>query len=172
MPLVPANYILLARRPTGVKLRSLFLLGGSEPPPLPSLPPRRLLFLPYYIGVGVDEIITPSTLRKYFWAPGTEVLGRISAFYSARQVKTPIDSSECSPEFFESFLKQLSVFMESKYDFGSSLSVFLLGLYICLFLSELGPEIMDFDPQNWQYGRTVQPRYDFGETGKCSKTVS
>ena len=32
-----------------------------------------------------------TSMGNYFWAPGTEFLGRKCAFYSAGQSKTPVD---------------------------------------------------------------------------------
>ena len=111
-------------------------------------------------------------MGNYFWTPGTEASGRIHAFYSAGQLKTPADSSECSPEFSEIFLEQFSIppVMCLASMFGArSQSVFFWRVKNTICLSELGPEKMDFwrslvknhdGPQNWQYGRllTVKPR--------------
>ena len=48
-------------------------------------------------------------MENNFWAPGTDFFCRIYAIYSTGQSNTPMESSECSPEFFESFLEQFSV---------------------------------------------------------------
>ena len=45
----------------------------------------------------IQVVLRPSIMGNYFWAPGTEFLGRKYAFYSAGRSKTPVDSSRCSP---------------------------------------------------------------------------
>ena len=65
---------------------------------------------PDWLRARVGEALIGLGQEKYSWAPGTEFLGRIYTFYSAGQSKTWVDdSSEYSPEFFESFLEQFSV---------------------------------------------------------------
>ena len=65
---------------------------------------------------GMQLRVRPNIMGKYVRAPGTEFLGRMYAFYSARQSETPIDRLlRMLPGVFPeiSILQQISVSPES-----------------------------------------------------------